>query len=147
MLDRLATPDTLKNADLFMLAVRWNKNRNRLADDLFGNIAEQTLGPFIPRLNDAVEVLADDGVIAGLDYGGEATSDALSALVLAEIHQDVDRTHQRAGLVVKRRGEGREEHPRSVRAFRDILLAPAGLSLLHGYRQGILIVRKQRTVG
>ena len=56
-----------KNHLLFALAVIRNDQQNGPADRLGRGVAEQTLGTAVPRRNDAVERLADDGVVRGRD--------------------------------------------------------------------------------
>jgi hypothetical protein len=45
--------------------------QNRLADDFMCRVAEDALGPHIPRRDDAVEVFADDGVVGRFNDRGE----------------------------------------------------------------------------
>ena len=45
MLDALAPPDAFENRGLLVLAVRRNQDRDRLADDLLGRIAEIRSAP------------------------------------------------------------------------------------------------------
>jgi hypothetical protein len=57
---------------LFMLAVRWDQNRDRLTDDFFCCVAENSLCTLIPTCDDTIEGLADDCVIAALsEFLGE----------------------------------------------------------------------------
>ena len=42
---------------------------NVFSDCLLGGIAEHVLSALIPALNDAIEVLADDGVVGGSNNG------------------------------------------------------------------------------
>src|SRR5262249_10621058 len=71
MIDAVASADALDNYGLFMVAFRWNQDRHRFADDLFGEIAKEPLGTLVPAGNEAIEILADDCIIAGLDDGSE----------------------------------------------------------------------------
>ena len=71
MFDSLSAPNSLKNHIFFMVLVWRNQKRDRLTDRFFGRIAKQSLCAFVPTCNDAVEVLAYDCVITGIDDGRE----------------------------------------------------------------------------
>ena len=89
MVDALAAADARENARLLVCAVRRDQDRDRLADDLLGGVAEQPLGARIPGLDDPVEILADDGIVRGFHDRDEllrrssAARRASSALSLA----------------------------------------------------------------
>ena len=59
-----ASAEALKNCGFFVVAIRGNQNRNRLADDFLGQIAENPLRTGIPTRYDAIEVLGDDCIVA-----------------------------------------------------------------------------------
>jgi hypothetical protein len=48
MVNTLAPANALYDSALLVLAVRRNQDRDRLADNLFGSIAEEPLNPGIP---------------------------------------------------------------------------------------------------
>ena len=52
----------------------WDDERNMAAHSLPGSVTEETLGRSVPALNDAVERLADDGIIRGFDDRREQPS-------------------------------------------------------------------------
>src|SRR5690606_36529349 len=60
-----------EDARLLRLAVRRQQDGDRPADHLVGAIAEQALGALVPTHDDAVEILADDGVVGGFNNLGE----------------------------------------------------------------------------
>ena len=62
--DALAASDSLDDRFFLFLVIGWNQNRNRLADDFLSQIAKNALRAGIPTRYDAIEVLADDCVIA-----------------------------------------------------------------------------------
>lgn len=94
MIDRLAAPDAMENIGFLMQAFGRDDYGNRFANRLLAKITEQALSPLVPGLNNAVEIFADDGVVAGFDNGRKTTRYALRALVIADIDQDVDRADQ-----------------------------------------------------
>ena len=51
----------------FALQVLGNQHADRLPDRLRFLVTEHPLGGRVPRRDDAVEVLGDDGVVGGLD--------------------------------------------------------------------------------
>src|SRR6202044_402481 len=67
MVDAFSSPDARENRPLFVLPVLWNDNRDGLADGLSGGVAEDTLRASIPTGDNAVEVLADNRIVTGLD--------------------------------------------------------------------------------
>ena len=58
----LSPPDARQNLTFFIVAVFRNNHRDRLASCFFGSIAEDTLCPFIPAYDNAIEILAYDCV-------------------------------------------------------------------------------------
>jgi hypothetical protein len=68
--DALAAPDTLHHRLFLFSAIGWSQNRNRLADDFLSKVAKDTLGAAVPTRDDAIELLADDGIVAGIDDSG-----------------------------------------------------------------------------
>ena len=71
MLHPLAALQAFDDRRLLVQPVPGDQLEHRLADDLLGGIAEEALRPFVPAGDDAVEVLADDGVVRRADNGGE----------------------------------------------------------------------------
>ena len=75
--DGLVVIHLLPAADLghhlvfLVLKIRGNEDADRLADRFLGGVTEDFLGARIPRSDDAVEVLADDGVIGRFDDLGK----------------------------------------------------------------------------
>ena len=63
MIYTLPTAHAFDDFWLFINAICRDQERDRLADDLFGSVAEQTLCTAIPACDDAVEVLADNRVV------------------------------------------------------------------------------------
>ena len=63
MINALPTAHAFDDFWFFINAICRDQDRDRLADDLFGPIAEQPLGTAIPACDDAVEVLADNRVV------------------------------------------------------------------------------------
>src|SRR6266446_4697647 len=70
MAEALTPPDAVENCRFLVVAFRRDENRDRFADHLFGRVAEEPLCSPVPSGDDAVEVLAYDGIIRGLDDGG-----------------------------------------------------------------------------
>ena len=56
-----------------------------LADHLGRGVAEEPLGGTVPRHDHPVQILADDGVVARLDDGGEMPRVPLEPLALRQI--------------------------------------------------------------
>src|SRR5262245_47449518 len=69
MFDMLSASNTLKNDTFLFASVCRNQNRDRSADRLFCGIAEHSLCAPVPTCNDAIQSLAYDRVMTGLDNG------------------------------------------------------------------------------
>jgi hypothetical protein len=63
MLDALAATDPVENQILFLLVGLGNNEANRLPYRFRRGVAEHALGARIPRNDDAVQILADDGIV------------------------------------------------------------------------------------
>ena len=81
------------------------------ADRLLGRVAEQPLGGGVPALDDAVERLADDGVVRGFDDRREQAGRqelaglvALHAPLRGDVAEDQHASGDLAVLVADRRG-------------------------------------------
>ena len=73
MIYPLSSPDTGQNLALFLKPVLWNNDSDGLANRLCRGVAEEALRTPVPAGDNAVEVLAYDRVIAGLDDGANPT--------------------------------------------------------------------------
>src|ERR1043166_357801 len=71
VLDALAGPQAREDGWLFVRVVVGDEDGDWLADDLFGGVAEDALRALVPARDDAVQGLADDGVVRRLDDGGQ----------------------------------------------------------------------------
>src|SRR3546814_16444121 len=87
--------------------IRWNQDQDRLADDLVGRIAEEPLRTLIPARDDAVEVLAYDRVVGGLDDRGKPLFRYLRPLALGDVDQHVHSPDLSAGPITPRRWVGK----------------------------------------
>jgi hypothetical protein len=67
MIDPVASSYAGDDFVLLGLAVWRNQNSHRPSDQLRGSISKQPLGGGITGLNDAVQVLRDDGIVRGSD--------------------------------------------------------------------------------
>ena len=67
MIDTFSAFDTRKDCTLFIAPFLWNENCDGLPHCLLGRITEDTLSPSIPTCDGAIEVRANDCVIAGFD--------------------------------------------------------------------------------
>ena len=71
MVDALAATDAVENRGFLILPFQWNQNSDGLADDFFGEVAENPFRTLVPARDEAIKVLADDCVVAGFNDGGE----------------------------------------------------------------------------
>jgi hypothetical protein len=63
MVHTLSVAEPRKNRGFFLATVCGNDQRDVFPDRLFRRIAEQPLSSLIPTANNALEILADNGVI------------------------------------------------------------------------------------
>ena len=75
MVDAFAAANPRQDLVLLALPVRRNDAADRSADHFLGGVPEHALRRGIPGLNDAVQILADNGVVRRLDDRGEACRD------------------------------------------------------------------------
>ena len=79
------------------MPVRRNQLEDRGSDHLAGRIAEDRRGAAVPAGDDALDVLANDGVIGGLDDGREPVCGTL----LTCTRGDIDERGHRVRLLAK----------------------------------------------
>ena len=72
VIDALVTPDSREHFVFLRAPLLWDDQGDRPANHLVGGVAEHLLRGAVPALDDAVEILAHDRVVGGLDDGGEA---------------------------------------------------------------------------
>ena len=82
MVDALAAPYAFENDILFMVVLRRDQDGYRLADDLFSEVAVDTLCALVPARDDSIEILTYYRVIAKLDDGSKQL--ALSRLIVCD---------------------------------------------------------------
>ncbi len=105
MLEALAGAEFGEDLVLLVLKVCGDEAENGLADDFFGGVAEHALRAVVPGADDAVEVLADDGVVGGIDDGGEAEADFVDTFAFGDVVGDLGGSDD-AALVVLDGGDG-----------------------------------------
>ncbi len=71
MIDAVAARDPFEDVGDVVLAVSSASIRDVLANSFLDRVAENALSAAIPAANDAIQVLADNRVVGGLDDGGE----------------------------------------------------------------------------
>src|ERR1700684_1389167 len=71
VVEAVAAADAREDLRLLVVQLRRNQDSDRLADDLFGGVAEQVFGGAVPADDDAVQRLADDRIAGRFDDAGE----------------------------------------------------------------------------
>src|SRR5579862_6157207 len=74
-----------ENISLFVKTVWRDDQRDVLADRFLGGVSKSSLCSFVPIDDDAVEVLSDNRILRGFNYGGESGLHLLGALALANV--------------------------------------------------------------
>ena len=85
VVDLVACPDPVQQLRCLVVEPGGDENRHRLADDLIGGVAEEALGAAIPGQDRSVEVLADDGIVGGLDHGPVHRSIVVGPAALGDV--------------------------------------------------------------
>jgi hypothetical protein len=146
VLDLLSPPDALENLQLLILPVRWNENRDRFADYFFRRISEYPLRALVPAGDNAVEVLADDGVVGGFDDRDEPMSGLLGAFAVADVDQHVDCADDLARRIMQRSRKRDEGNAGAVRSLRHGFRAAYRAARLQGHRHRAFVVRHRPAV-
>ena len=71
VIDGIAAPHAGEHAIFFLLPIGGHDHADRPADDFGRGVAEQPFGRPVPRDDRAIQILADDRVVARFDDGGE----------------------------------------------------------------------------
>src|SRR5262245_33311054 len=102
MVNLFAAPDALQNPRLLVRAVRRYQNHDGLADDLFGRIPEQLLRAFVPTPDDAVQILADDGVVRRFDDSRQMADGLFRPLAFGNVGERIEGMRARVDLDYRR---------------------------------------------
>jgi hypothetical protein len=94
MLHPFAAPEPLHDVREVVLMVGRDQDGHRPADDLLGGVAVQRLGSAIPARNRALQILADDGILARLDDGRQPQARFLGPLLLGNVPGEAARVHE-----------------------------------------------------
>jgi hypothetical protein len=112
--DPFAASDAGQDLVFLLLPVVGDDATNGLADHLRFRKAEHPLGGRIPGGDDAVQILADDGIVARIDDRGEPLRIALHMLGAAQIADDLRGADDLPGRSPNRRDRQRDRHQRAV---------------------------------
>src|SRR4030095_5118239 len=104
MLDALTANDSREDLLLLILTFGWNEYRDRLPDGLVGAVAKQTLSAFVPRQDDALQRLADDGVLRRFNDRRQVGAREIRALALGYVAKHQHCADRGPGLVPNGRG-------------------------------------------
>src|SRR5262245_25672583 len=98
MINLFAAPDGFQSPRLLIRAIRRYQNHDGLADDLFSRIAKQFLRAFVPTYDDAVQILADDGVVRRFDDGRQLAYSVFRLLAFGNVGERAERVWARVDL-------------------------------------------------
>ncbi len=88
VLDALAVPHAIQDLLFLLDPLRRQQQRDRLADDLLRPVAEEAFCPRVPGLDDAVEVLGEDGIVGRLDDCRQPRQRLLGLLAVGDVHRE-----------------------------------------------------------
>jgi len=143
MVDPLAPPNPVENAGGLVLLAWRQQDGDRLADHLGGRIAENRLGAAVPIGDDAVERLADDGIVRRGDDRGQPAVGQFDRLAPRNLDQNAPALDRM--IVI---GEGASPHPQPSfgvapddEAEIDIVLLTIANARLQGAIDALAVVR------
>ena len=159
VVDDFTASDPVQDLVFFALPIRGNDDSDGLSDDFFGGVAEQPFGAAIPRRDPARDILADDGVVARFDDGGQQAAVPFVPSLLCDVARDFRDAGDGAGAIANRRCRQRDVEQRAVAPPADgfVVLdaftaadAPNDLGFLglllrrHDHRQRLADCRRRR---
>ena len=159
VVDRFTAPNPTQHLVFFALPIRGKDDSDGLSDDFFGGVAEQPFGAAIPRRDRARDVLADDGVVARFDDGGQQAAVPFVLSLFGDVARDFRDAGDDAGAIANRRCRQADFEQRAVAPPADgfvVLDAFTGtdapndfgffgfLLRRHDYRQRLTDCRRRR---
>src|ERR1700730_18208425 len=147
VVDALATPDSRHDRFFLFLLIGRNQTRNRLADDFLSQIAKNALRAGVPAGDDAIEVLADDGVVARFDDSGEPQRGLLTAFALRYVLEAVDGADNVSAAILDRLDVDERDAAQAVRPLDVDCLCAHGNAGAQRLGHRALMVREQTAVG
>jgi len=78
MVDTFPSSNARQDLGLFVVPIVWNNNCDGLADRLVGRVTKDAFGPLVPACDYAIEILADNCVVASLDDGSNRAQTQLA---------------------------------------------------------------------
>src|SRR5262245_25669962 len=135
MIDLVAAANQRQHRVFFALTIGGHDDANRFADHLRRGVAEHLLRRAVPRRDDAVEVLADDRVVARLDDRRETPHGALGGSAAGDVAPDPERADGLAVGGENPREEQRDGDRGSVAAQPHGLEIASGLALRRAVAQ------------
>jgi hypothetical protein len=88
VVDAFAATKARDDAGLFAPAIAGNNQSDVLAYGFLGEVAEYPFGALVPAGDDSVEGLADNGIVGGVDDGGEQGGAAFGAFAVGDLAGD-----------------------------------------------------------
>jgi hypothetical protein len=131
MLDALAIAQPTQDLLLLRVQLRRHDQQDRLAYRFRGAVAEDARRAAVPRLDDALERLADDGIVGGFHDGPELRAQAHDALLRVDIAQHFQSADDAAGAIAHRRDAQGNLHAPAVLRDTDGLDMIDPLAALH----------------
>jgi hypothetical protein len=88
VINAFASPHSLEDSRFLIDTIRRNQDCYRLANGLFGRIAEQSFSAAIPACDGAFQVLSHYGIVGRLDDSGEMGGGQFSILASCDFDQE-----------------------------------------------------------
>ncbi len=137
--DPLSSPEPLHHPRQLVGLIGWDKDGDGPADDLLGGVAVEPLGPAVPTGDEAVQVLAVDGVLGRLDDHRQLASGRFRLPPLRDVTEDEDHAPQHSPGVTDRGGAVVNGAFRSVLGDEDrVVRQPDDPALPQHFLDGVL---------
>ena len=100
MIDALPANQPFENIGNFIDTLGWRQHRDMLSNNLIRRVSKDPLGAVIPALNDAVQILTEDGVIGGFNNRGQPLTQFRCLFLLADVQRNATRMDESSSLAI-----------------------------------------------
>ena len=114
VLDPFPASNSLHDAGQLIRPVVRENRRNGSSDHLLGGVAECPLGAAVPAGDHAVQILAEDGIVRGLDNRSQQTAGFVGAPARGDVPEHQHRSLDGAALVANGRAAIVDRNFRSI---------------------------------
>src|SRR4051794_25281102 len=104
MIDALAPLQPFEESSDFIWTIGAREQREQATVHFLGRVAVEILGALVPTGDVTFEIVADDGIVAGFDDGGEMQAGLHGTATFADIAEDENDAGDRPAFAADGRG-------------------------------------------